>query len=67
MACFGQKYWNGIRNPPVVARDEAYAVSEQFTEEEISVHLAMCSSCILNPPMAALSEKNKGLIHSYII
>nr|ADI46683.1 polyprotein [Slow bee paralysis virus] len=57
----GQKYWNGIRNPPVVARDEAYAVSGQFTEEEISVHLAMCSSCILNPPMAALSEKNKRI------
>nr|QYC92629.1 ORF1 [Rhodnius prolixus virus 2] len=57
----GQKYWNGIRNPPVVARDEAYAVAGQFTEEEIAIHLAMCSSCILNPPMAALSEKNKRI------
>nr|UCS96409.1 MAG: polyprotein [Iflaviridae sp.] len=57
----GQKYWNGIKNPPVIARDEAYAVAGQFTEEEIATHLAICSSSILNPPMAALSEKNKRL------
>ena len=57
----GQKYWNGIKNPPVIARDEAYAVGGQFTEEEIATHLAICSSSILNPPMAALSEKNKRL------
>lgn len=57
----GQKYWNGIKNPPVIARDEAYAVGGQFTEEEIATHLAICSSSILNPPMAALQEKNKRL------
>jgi len=57
----GQKYWNGVGNNPCIARDEAYAVSGQFTEEEIATHLAICSSSILNPPMAALSEKNKRL------
>jgi len=57
----GQKYWNGIKNPPVIARDEAYAVGGQFTEEEIATHLAICSSSILNPPMAAIQEKNKRL------
>lgn len=57
----GQKYWNGIGNNPVIARDEAYAVGGQFTEEEIATHLAICSSSILNPPMAALQEKNKRL------
>nr|QZZ63303.1 hypothetical protein [Vespula vulgaris Moku-like virus] len=57
----GQKYWNGIKNPPVIARDEAYAVGGQFTEEEIATHLAICSCSILNPPMAALQEKNKRL------
>lgn len=57
----GQKYWNGCGNNPVIARDEAYAVSGQFTEEEIATHLAICSCSILNPPMAALSEKNKRL------
>lgn len=57
----GQKYWNGVKNPPVIARDEAYAVGGQFTEEEIATHLAICSSSILNPPMAALQEKNKRL------
>nr|QZZ63366.1 hypothetical protein [Leuven Picorna-like virus 3] len=57
----GQKHWNGVGNNPVIARDEAYAIGGAFTEEEIATHLAVCSSAILNPPMAALSEKNKRL------
>lgn len=57
----GQKYWNGIGNPPVVARDEAYAIDGQFTDEEIQIHMAMCSSSVFNPPMAAVEEKNKRI------
>ncbi|APG78008.1 hypothetical protein [Hubei odonate virus 4] len=57
----GQKYWNGIGNPAVVARDEAYAVDGTFTEEEIQVHMAMCSVSVFNPPMAAIEDKNKRI------
>lgn len=57
----GSKYWNGIKNQPVIARDEAYAISGAFGDEEVATHLAICSSSILNPPMANLDEKNKRL------
>nr|QED21536.1 polyprotein [Moran virus] len=55
----GAKYWNGIGFPPCIARDEAYAMGGQYTDEEIAVHLAICSNSILNPPMPKVEDKDK--------
>nr|QQN90112.1 polyprotein [Soybean thrips iflavirus 3] len=55
------KYWNGIRNPPVIARDDAYCLDGLSMDEELANHFMICSSCILNPSMAAVEDKQKRL------
>lgn len=55
------KYWNGVRNPPVIARDDAFNLDGTLMEEELANFFMIKSSCILNPNMAAVEEKNKRL------
>lgn len=55
------KYWNGVKNPPVIARDDAYNLDGLALDEELANHFMIDSNCILNPNMAAVDEKNKRL------
>nr|WKV33672.1 MAG: RNA-dependent RNA polymerase [Riboviria sp.] len=52
------KYWNNVRNQPCLARDDAYAVNGPRLEDEVAAHFMICSSCVLNPPMARVEDKN---------
>lgn len=55
------KYWNGVRNPPVIARDDAFNLDGTLMEEELGNYFMIKSSSVLNPSMAAVEDKNKRL------
>ncbi|APG77971.1 hypothetical protein [Hubei picorna-like virus 28] len=55
------KYWNGVRNPPVIARDDAFNLNGTLMEEELGNYFMIKSSSVLNPNMAAVEDKNKRL------
>lgn len=57
--CPGAKYWNGYVDQPIIVRDDAYQItSGPSFEEELASHFAICSSSVLNPPKAAVEDKN---------
>nr|QKN88953.1 MAG: hypothetical protein [Picornavirales sp.] len=52
-------YWSGCKNQPVLVMDDAFSVEVGQTLERTLNHMYMIkSSCVLNPPQAALEEKN---------
>lgn len=57
----GAKYWSGCSNPAALVSDDLFQVRGQKMEEEIANIFMICSSSVLNPPMAAVEDKEKRL------
>lgn len=57
----GAKYWSGCENPAVLVSDDIFQVTGQIFEQELSTLFAVCSSTVLNPPMAAIEEKERRI------
>lgn len=57
----GAKYWSGVQNPAVLVSDDMFQVSGTRLEEEIANLFMICSSSVLNPPMAAVEDKERRL------
>lgn len=57
----GAKYWSGCGNPAVLVSDDLFQVSGTRMEDELANIFAICSSSVLNPPMAAVEDKHKRL------
>ncbi|UHK03343.1 MAG: polyprotein [Hangzhou iflavirus 1] len=57
----GAKYWSGCTNPAVLVSDDIFQVTGTRLEEEIANVFTIVSSSVLNPPMAAVEDKEKRL------
>nr|QKN88980.1 MAG: polyprotein [Picornavirales sp.] len=57
----GAKYWSGCQNPAVLVSDDLFQVSGTRMEDELANIFLICSSSVLNPPMAAVEEKERRL------
>lgn len=57
----GAKYWSGCQNPAVLVSDDLFQVDGQKMEDEIANLFTICSSSVLNPPMAAVEDKERRL------
>ncbi|AJT58559.1 polyprotein [Graminella nigrifrons virus 1] len=57
----GAKYWSGCTNPLVLVSDDLFQVAGQRMEEELANIFLICSSSVLNPPMAAVEDKERRL------
>ncbi len=57
----GAKYWSGCTNPAVLVSDDILQVKGTRREEELSMVFTIVSSSVLNPPMAAVEDKEKRL------
>ncbi|APD68841.1 polyprotein [Euscelidius variegatus virus 1] len=57
----GAKYWSGVTNPAVLVSDDMFQVGGTRMEEELANVFMICSSSVLNPPMAAVEDKERRL------
>lgn len=57
----GAKYWSGCQNPAALVSDDLFQVRGTRTEDEIANIFMICSSSVLNPPMAAVEDKERRL------
>lgn len=57
----GAKYWSGVTNPSVLVSDDMFQVGGTRLEEELANVFMICSSSVLNPPMAAVEDKERRL------
>ncbi|UQT67976.1 polyprotein [Recilia dorsalis iflavirus 1] len=55
------KHWSGVTNPSVLVSDDLFQVSGTKLEEELANIFMICSSSVLNPPMAAVEDKERRL------
>ncbi|UHK03001.1 MAG: capsid protein [Hangzhou iflavirus 3] len=57
----GLKHWSGVQHPFALVSDDMFQVGGENLEQELANLFVIMSSCTLNPPMAAVEEKNKRL------
>lgn len=57
----GAKYWSGCQNPAALVSDDLFQVNGTKLEEEIANIFLICSSSVLNPPFAAVEDKERRL------
>ncbi|QIJ56911.1 polyprotein [Scaphoideus titanus iflavirus 2] len=57
----GAKYWSGCQNPAALVSDDLFQVNGTRLEEEIANMFLICSTSVLNPPMAAVEEKERRI------
>lgn len=57
----GAKYWSGCQNPAALVSDDLFQVTGTKLEDEIANIFLICSSSVLNPPMAAVEDKERRL------
>lgn len=57
----GAKYWSGCGNPAALVSDDIFQVGGTRREEELANLFTICSSSVLNPPMAAVEDKEKRI------
>lgn len=57
----GLKHWSGCVNPAVLVSDDMFQVKGTVQEEELANLFKICSSSVLNPPMAAVADKERRL------
>ncbi len=57
----GAKYWSGCNNPAALISDDLFQVTGTKMEEEIANIFAICSTTVLNPPMAAVEDKERRI------
>ncbi|QIJ56901.1 polyprotein [Scaphoideus titanus iflavirus 1] len=57
----GAKYWSGCQNPAALVSDDLFQVNGTKLEEEIANMFLICSTSVLNPPMAAVEEKERRI------
>lgn len=57
----GLKHWSGCVNPAVLVSDDMFQVKGTNQEEELANLFKICSSSVLNPPMAAVADKERRL------
>lgn len=55
----GNKYWQRLRNEPVVVFDDVMVLKGQFEQDQVSEIVQICSTQPFNPPVAEVEGKNK--------
>lgn len=57
----GLKHWSGVQDPAALVSDDMFQVGGEQLERELANLFVICSSCVLNPPMAAVEDKERRL------
>nr|UHR49736.1 MAG: polyprotein [Hangzhou recilia dorsalis iflavirus 2] len=57
----GAKYWSGCKTPACLVSDDFLQMLGTKREEEIANLFTICSTSVLNPPMAAVEDKERRI------